>query len=288
MRRSVLFMPGNNAGMLLNADFLGADGIILDLEDAVSPAEKDAARILVRNAIRSLDYCNSEVIVRVNSLDTPYWKADLAAIVPLRPAMLLTPKINSAADVLAFDEAIAAVEQASGIPVGAVRLMPLIETALGLENAYAVASACKRVAAVLLGAEDLTADLNCKRTKGGNEIFYARGRIVSACRAAGVDCYDTPFTDVNDAEGIVADAAFARSLGFSGKAAISPRHVTAINEAFSPTEAEIRHAVEVLETIREAKAAGKGVVSLHGKMIDAPVVARAERVIADAKQLGVL
>ncbi|MEG1548652.1 MAG: CoA ester lyase [Clostridia bacterium] len=287
MRRSILFMPGNNAGMLLNADHLGADGIILDLEDAVSPFEKDSARILVRNAMRTLGYAKSDVIVRVNSLDSPFYQADLDLLVPLRPAMIMPPKVSNAADVLKFDGYISDIEASHGIPNGTIKLMPLIETALGVENAFPIASASTRVCAVLLGGEDLTADLCCKRTKGGNEIAYSRSRIVCACRAAGIDCYDTPFTDVDDLSGLQVDVQYARSLGFTGKSAISPRHVSIINDIFSPTQADIAYASEVLATIREAKAQGKGVVSLRGKMIDAPIVARANRVIADARNLGV-
>lgn len=286
MRRSMLFMPGNNAGMLLNADILGADAVILDLEDAVSPAEKDAARILVRNAIKTLGY-QCEVCVRINSIDTAFWKRDLEAIMPLRPSLIMPPKISSAQDVLTVDAYMSQLEDALGMERNTVRLIPLIETALGVENAFAIAGSSPRVAAMLLGGEDLTADLQCKRTKEGKEIFYSRSRIVVAARAAGVDCYDTPFTDVNDDEGLRADAAFAKALGFTGKSAISPRHVTSINEIFSPTKADIEYAEEVMETIRLAKEQGKGVVSLRGKMIDAPIVTRARQVLEMAEAMGV-
>ena len=165
--------------------------------------------------------------------------------------------------------------------------MPLIETALGVENAYAIASASDRVVALFLGAEDLTADLRCQRTKEGREIDYARQRLVVAARAAGVDVYDTPFTDVNDDEGIVADASYAKSLGFTGKASISPRHIDAINTVFSPTKKEILYAYEVMEAIALAKEQGKGAIALRGKMIDAPIVNRAQQTIAAAEALGI-
>jgi len=257
----------------------------LDLEDAVSPDQKDAARILVRNAIKAIGFDNVELTVRINSLDTPYWKDDLEEIVPLSPDLIMPTKVNSVADVLTLDAAIAGIEKKSGLDTGTVKLIPLIETAQGLENAAAIAAACPRVAAIFLGAEDLTADLRCPRTKEGTEIFYARSRMVSAARAAGVDVYDTPFTDVNDDEGIVRDAQFARSMGFTGKACISPRHVRAVNEAFSPTQKEIDYAYEVLEAIRQAKEQGRGAISLHGKMIDKPIVLRAEQTIAMAEAI---
>jgi len=286
MRRSMLFLPGNNPNMLINAGCLGADSVIFDLEDAVSPAEKDAARILVRNTMRYMDLSMCEVIVRINSVDTPFWKADLDAILPEKPGLILLPKASFAEDVREVDEYMESVEKRLGFEVGTVGLMPLIETALGVENSFAIASAAKRVRALFLGAEDLTADLQCKRTKEGREIEYARTRLVVAARAAGIDVYDTPFTDVNDDEGIVSDANLAKALGFTGKASISPRHVEVINQVFSPTEAEIEYAYEVVDAIRIAKEQGKGAISLRGKMIDAPIVARAERTIAMAKALG--
>ena len=285
MRRSMLFLPGNNPNMLINAASLMSDAVIFDLEDAVSPAEKDAARILVRNTMRYTDLSVCEVIVRINSVDTPYWKADIDAILPEKPSLILLPKTANASDVKTVSDYMAEVEAKFGIEIGTVGIMPLIETALGVENSFSIASA-ERVKALFLGGEDLTADLQCKRTKEGKEIEYARTRLVVAARAAGVDVYDTPFTDVNDDEGIVTDTMFAKSLGFTGKASISPRHVEVINEIFSPTIAEIDYAYEVIDAINLAKAQGKGAISLRGKMIDAPIVARAERTIAMARALG--
>ena len=286
MRRSMLFLPGNTPNMLINGSCLGSDAIIFDLEDAVSPAEKDAARLLVRNTLKYMDLGGCETIVRINSVDTAFWKYDIDTILPQRPALILLPKAGTAEDVLTADAYIGEVEEKLGFEQGTVGLMPLIETALGVENAFAIASCCPRVKALFLGAEDLTADLQCKRTKEGREIEYARTRLVVAARAAGIDVYDTPFTDVNDDVGIEADAMLAKALGFTGKASISPRHVEVINRVFSPTPAEIDYAYEVMEAIRIGKEQGKGAVALRGKMIDAPIVARAERTIEAAKQLG--
>ena len=286
MRRSMLFLPGNNPNMLINGNCLGADAVIFDLEDAVAPDEKDAARILVRNTMRYMDFCGCEIIVRINSIDTPYWKKDIDAILPYKPSLILLPKTGTAADVQEADAYLTSVEQTLGLERNSVGLMPLIETAMGVENAFAIASVAKRVKALFLGAEDLTADLQCKRTKEGREIEYARTRLVMAARAAGVDVYDTPFTDVNDDEGIEVDALLAKSLGFSGKASISPRHVEVINRVFSPTIAEIDYAYEVMEAIALAKQQGKGAIALRGKMIDAPIVMRARRTIAMAEALG--
>ena len=286
MRRSMLFLPGNNPNMLINGNCLGSDAVIFDLEDAVSPAEKDAARILVRNTMRYMDFRGCEIIVRINSIDTPYWKQDVDAILPCKPNLILLPKTGTAQDAQTADAYISEVEQKLGMEKNTVGLMPLIETAMGVENAFQIASSCSRIKALFLGAEDLTADLQCKRTKEGKEIEYARTRLVVAARAAGVDVYDTPFTDVNDDEGIWKDAQYAKALGFTGKSSISPRHVEVINAVFSPTQKDVDYAYEVMEAIATAKAQGKGAIALHGKMIDAPIVARAERTIAMAEELG--
>ena len=284
MRRSMLFLPGNSPNILLNANFLGSDSIILDLEDAVAPTEKDAARILVRNAITSLGY-TKEVIVRINPVESPYWQKDLREIIRVKPDMIMPTKVGCGADVKVVADFITQLEKEYEIEEGGVKLIPLIETALGVENAYEIASADPRVTAIFLGGEDFTADMRCKRTKEGTEIFYARSRMVLAARAAGVDVYDTPWTDVEDYDGLIEDAKFAKSLGFTGKSSISPRHIPFINEVFSPTEEEIQYARDVFDCIEKAKAEGKGVVSLRGKMIDAPIVARARQVLEAAEAI---
>lgn len=286
MRRSMLFIPGNTPNLLINGNCLGADAVIFDLEDAVSPAEKDSARILVRNTMKYLDFRGIEIIVRINSSDTDYWKKDLDEIMQYRPDLIMLPKSATADDILTVSSYMSETEKKYALADNTVKLMPLIETATGVENAYSVASACERVAAIFLGAEDLTADLRCRRTKEGKEIEYARSRLVSAARAAGVDVYDTPFTDVNDDEGIYLDAEHARSLGFTGKASISPRHVHVINEVFSPSQKDIDYAYEVMDAIRQAKEQGRGAIALHGKMIDAPIVARARQTIAMAEEMA--
>ena len=279
MRRSMLFLPGNNPNMLINGNCLGSDAVIFDLEDAVAPSQKDAARILVRNTLKYMDFRGCERIVRINSIGTPYWKEDLKQLLPYKPDLILLPKTETAEDVCKVDEYMTELGSETG-------LMALIETAWGVENAFQIATASPRLKALFLGAEDLTADLRCKRTKEGREIEYARQRLVVAARAAGVDVYDTPFTDVNDDEGIVTDATYAKALGFTGKASISPRHVEVINAVFSPTQKEIDYAYEVMEAIALAKKQGKGAIALYGKMIDAPIVNRAMQTISAAEALG--
>lgn len=285
MRRTMLFLPGNTPNMLVNGDTLGADSIILDLEDAVSPEEKDAARILVRNTLKYQRRNICEIIIRINPLDSAYWQADLDEIIPWQPALIMPTKVGCAGDVLKIAEYIENIEKKAGIEEESIGLLPLIETALGVEKAFEIAGASGRVKGIFLGGEDLTADLHCKRTKEGKEIFYARSRIVCAARACSVEAYDTPFTDVDDMQGLEKDTQLAKSLGFSGKAVISPRHVECVNALFSPTEEEIEYAYAVMEAIEEGKRQGKGVVSLRGKMIDAPIVKRAQQVLEMESQM---
>ena len=287
MRRSMLFAPGNTPNLIINSNCMGADAIIFDLEDAVAPAEKDSARLLVRNAIKYMNFSGIEIVVRINSLDTSFWKEDLNQILPSGPNIIMLPKTSSANDVSVLSTYLRGFEEKLGLELNHFKIMPLIETALGIENAYNIASSDKSVCAIFLGAEDLTADLRCKRTKEGHEIDYARSRMVMAARAAGVDVYDTPFTDVNDDDGIITDSEYAKSLGFTGKASISPRHLDAINTVFSPSIADIKYAYEVMDAIELAAAQGRGAIALRGKMIDAPIVARAKNTIEMAETIGI-
>ena len=286
MRRSMLFLPANSPNMVVNGGVLGADSLIFDLEDAVSPDEKDAARDLLHSALEALDFGRCERVVRINGLDTPYWRLDLEAVIPIGPELIMLPKTGGGEDIRQLDRALTELESAHGLTPGRTGIIALLETAAGVENAFAAASASPRVKALFLGAEDLTADLRCQRTREGAEILYARGRLVCAARAAGVEVYDTPFTDVNDLEGLERDAAFAKGLGFTGKACISPAHVSAVNRMFSPSRKEIDYAREVFEAIERGRRQGKGAVSLRGKMIDAPIVARAKLVLEAAAELG--
>lgn len=286
MLRSLLFLPGNDPNMLVNGDVLGADGIIFDLEDAVAPDQKDAARVLVRNVLGFLDYSRVAVIVRINPIDSGVcWQKDLDEIVPLKPDMIMPTKVGGPEDIKIVSDYIGVIEGKHGLTRGTVKLLPLIETARGIENAGGIAAADGRISAIFLGAEDLTADMRCKRTPEGGEISYARSRVVIAARAAGVEPIDTPFTDINDDEGIKTDALLAKSLGFSGKAAISPRHVEVINHVFSPSPEEIEYAGEVMAAIKRSEALGRGAVSLRGKMIDKPVAVRAARILEMAGRL---
>jgi citrate lyase subunit beta / citryl-CoA lyase len=287
LRRTMLFMPGNNPGMLQNAAILGADSIILDLEDAVSIPEKDSARILVREAIKHVDYSNVEVVVRVNPLDNEFGAVDVDTIARVKPDTLMVPKADEV-EIKLVDDMLNKIEKEEGFEEGSIKIIPLVETAFGLENVYNIIMASNRVTAILLGGEDLTADLGIKRTKEGEEIFYARNKVATACKALKVDSIDTPFTDINDYEGLEKDTARAKSLGLTGKAAINPRQIDTIHAVFAPSEAEIKHALRILDAMVEAKKEGKGVFSVDGKMVDAPVINRAITTVELAKRLQLI
>ncbi|SJZ86496.1 HpcH/HpaI aldolase/citrate lyase family protein [Garciella nitratireducens] len=287
LRRSMLFMPGNNPGMLQNAGILGADSVILDLEDAVSINEKDAARILVRNAVKDIDFYGTEVVVRVNPLSTDFGLEDIKEIAPVKPDALMVTKATEE-DVRTVSDILTRIEKEEGLEQKSIKIFPLIETAYGLEHIHTIIESSDRVIGILLGAEDLTADLGIKRTRDGEEIFYARSKVAAACKAHGIAAIDTPFSDMDDVEGFCRDVEKAKSLGLTGKAAINPRQVEPIHEIFAPSQEEITHAQRVIQAMEQAKKEGKGVFSLDGKMVDAPIIARAETTIKKAKLAGLL
>ena len=282
LRRTMLFMPGNNPGMLQNGGVFGADALILDLEDAVAPQEKDAARLLVAQALKTVDYGTSEKVVRINPLDT-FACRDIKAIVPCRPDALLVPKVERPEDIVEVARQVAAAEKPGQMPV---KLIALLETPAGIAESYRIAKADGRVVALAFGAEDYTAALGAKRTKAGTEIFSARTTVVNSAAAAGIQSIDTPFTDVNDREGLLADTELAKRLGFKGKLSINPRQLDDIHKVFNPSSQDIAWAARVIKAIRKAEAEGSGVASLDGKMVDAPIVARAERILYLARLLG--
>ncbi len=283
LRRTMLFVPGNNPGMLRDAHIYGADSIMLDLEDSVTINEKDAARLLVYHALKNIDYGNTEVIVRVNSLSTPYGREDYEAIVRATPNAIRMPKTETARDVQAADALISEIEQKAGMEQGTVKLFAAIESAKGVLNAQQIADASKRLIGIALGAEDFVTDLKTSRSKEGIELLTARCMILFAARAAGIDAIDTVFSDINDEAGLEAEVKLIKQLGFDGKSIINPRQIEIINKAFIPSKEEILKSQAIIKACREAEQKGSGVTSLNGKMIDKPVVARAQRVLAMAE-----
>lgn len=281
LRRAMMFMPGNNPAMLQNAGIYGADTVIFDLEDAVAISEKDAARHLVHNAIKYLQF-PCEVAVRINHIQTPFGLEDLRVVLPAKPDLIRLPKAESADDIKAIDDIISRVEQECGFENGSIRMMAAIETAKGLMRAYEIATASPRMVALAIGGEDFIADLRTSRSKEGTELFVARSQLLLAARAAGIAAIDSVFTDVNDEESFIAETRMIKGLGFDGKSVINPRQIRLVQEIFTPTQKEVMHAERVLAAYKDALARNSGVIALDGKMIDTPIVTRAERVLAYA------
>ncbi|UTY24009.1 HpcH/HpaI aldolase/citrate lyase family protein [Treponema denticola] len=285
-RRSMLFMPGNNPGMLVSADILGADSIIYDLEDAVSLDEKDSARTLVRNALSFLKFTYSEITVRINPIDSPYWEKDLEAIIPVLPDGIVIPKASVDA-VHSVEQKINEIKKAHNITKNFSFLM-LVESARGIMDVNSIAKASSLIQGLLLGGEDYSVDMGIQRTRLSKELEYARFSLTTAAHAYGLDSLDTPFTDVEDFEGLRLDTAFSKSIGFSGRLVINPRQVEEIHKIFSPSSAEIERAEAILQAAEEAKQKGLGVFSFKGKMVDLPVIKRAQALYDSAKNWGLI
>ncbi|PIF02625.1 MAG: hypothetical protein CR965_00425 [Paludibacter sp.] len=278
-RRSMLYIPGNNPAMVQQAGVYGCDAVLLDLEDAVALNQKDAARILVRNMIKTVNFYDTEVCVRVNNIHTPFGLADLEEIVPLQPDNIRFPKTESVEDVKEFMEVVERIEKEHGIENPTMTIHVMIETAKGVANVYEIAGSHPRIDAITIGGQDLTADMGIVKTPDGVGIDYARKRIVMAGKAHGLDVLDTVFADVNDEEGLKEETEYIKKVGFAGKALINPRQIDPIHEVFNPTEKEIRKSYRVYSEYIKNKKAGIGVFAIDGKMVDAPVVQRAITVL---------
>jgi len=284
-RRSRLYLPGNEPKYFLNASQHNPDAIILDLEDSVAPPAKDAARLLVRNALRAVDFGQCERMVRINQGDRGL--ADLDAVVPQNVHVILIPKVESADQVKAADARAERVRRTAGLESPCF-LMPIIESALGCFNALAIATASPNVVALTIGLEDYTADLGAQRTPEGRESFWARQVVLNATRAAGVTPIDTVFSDFSDMEGLRQACLEAKALGFEGKGCIHPRQVPVVHEAFAPSSEEIEKAKRIVLAFEDAERRGLGVVALGSKMVDPPVVKRALRTVQMAEALTLL
>ncbi|OIP82803.1 MAG: hypothetical protein AUK44_06875 [Porphyromonadaceae bacterium CG2_30_38_12] len=278
-RRTMLYIPGNNPAMLLHGGVYGADSLLLDLEDAVALNQKDAARILVRNMLKTVDYYGAEVCVRVNHLDTPFGMDDLNEIVPLQPNAIRYPKTETIEELDRLVQVITEIEDRHGLPHDKMKIHIMIETALGVQNVFEIAKFCKRVDAITIGGQDLTADMNIKNTKDGAGIDLARKMIVMAAKANKIDAIDTVFVDVDNEEDLRIETQYIKELGFNGKAVINPRQIDIVHEVFTPTEEEIRKAYRIIKEFNRNKALGIGVFAVDGKMVDAPVLTRANYVL---------
>jgi len=284
-RFSRLYLPGNSPSMMINAGIHIPNGIILDLEDSVAPAKKAEAQLLVRNALRQVNFYGAERMVRINQF--PGGLKDLKYIVPHNVHLLLIPKCEDATQIKEIESEITRINEQYNIK-RSIFLMPIIESALGIEMAFEIAQASGNIVAMAIGLEDYTADLGVKRTNEANESLYARTRLVNVCKAAGIQPIDSVFSDVADMEGLLKNVKVSKSLGFEGMGCIHPRQIQVIHEGFAPEAEEIEKAKKIVNAFLDAGEKGLGVVSLGTKMIDPPVVKRAERTLNLAINLGLL
>ncbi|MFC4760373.1 citrate (pro-3S)-lyase subunit beta [Fructobacillus durionis] len=283
LRRTMMFVPGNNPGLIKDAGIFGVDSIMFDLEDAVNMNEKDSARYLVYEALQTFDYGNAELVVRINGLDTPFYENDIKAMVKAGIDVIRLPKTESADMVHELENLVEAAEKEFGREVGSTHLMAAIESAMGVVNAYEIASASDRMIGIALSAEDYTTDMKTHRYPDGRELSYARNAILHAARAAKIAAFDTVFTNLDDEEGFIRETEYIHQLGFDGKSLINPRQIAPVNKVYQPTQKEIINAQNVMAAIEEAKRKGSGVIAMNGQMVDRPVVLRAERVMMLAK-----
>ncbi|MBP2033064.1 citrate lyase subunit beta/citryl-CoA lyase [Clostridium algifaecis] len=287
LRRTMMYVPGNNPGMIKDAQIYGADSLMFDLEDSVSLNEKDTARFLVYNALKTIDYEGTETVVRINGLDTPFGIEDLEAIVRAQPDVIRLPKTETAQDILDVEKEIARIEKEAGIEVGTTKMMAAVESAIGVLNAYDIATASPRLMGIAIGAEDFVTNLKTTRSPEGIELLAARSQIVLAARAAGIYCFDTVYSDVNNEEGFANETKLIKQLGFDGKSVINPRQIDPVHEIYTPSEKEINKSIRVIRAAEDAKKRGSGVVSLNGKMVDKPIIERAQRALMLAEAAGI-
>ena len=288
LRRTMLYVPGNNPGMIRDSGIYPADCVMFDLEDSVAVTEKDSARFLIHEALRTLDLTQKEYLVRINSLESGLGTEDLEAIVPSGKVAVRLPKTETAQDVLDCEREIARIEAKHGLPPGITPMMAAVESALGVLHAKEIATASKRLIGIAIGAEDYVTDLKTTRSSDGTELLFGRSMVLLAARAAGIDAIDTVYSDVNNEDGLREEVSLIKQLGFDGKSIINPRQIGVVHQIYTPTQKEIDHALAVVEAIKDAQLKGSGVISLNGKMIDRPIVLRAQRTIRIAVAVGLL
>lgn len=280
LRRTMLYLPGNNPGMLIDAKIYGSDSIMIDLEDSIALSEKDSARILTYNAIKQLDFSGIEVVVRINGLDTEFGKKDIEAMVSAGVDVIRLPKTETAQDVLDVEALVEEFEKKYGRPVGSTGLMAAIESPLGVVNAYSIATSSSRLIGIALGAEDYVTNMKTSRTLEGTELLVARSQILIAARAAGIYALDTVFSDVSNPEGFRNEVEHIKQLGFDGKSVIHPSQIDIVHDVYMPTEKEVDNASRILIAVTEAEKKGLGVITVNGKMVDKPIIERARRIIS--------
>lgn len=288
LRRSLLYVPGNMPSMLQNIPIFACDCVMIDLEDAVPYSEKDAARVLVRNFLENYKDHNKEIFVRINDLSTEWWRDDLDMVLPAMPDGIRLPEANNPELVETLDTMLTEYEEELGLEIGYFKILPSIESAEGVINCIRTARSSSRLIGLAFGAEDYTASLEIERTKAGEELFTARARVVWACKAAGIEAIDTIFPDASDMDALRIETERIKGLGFSGKSLVNPRQIEVIHEVFAPKQKDVDYALEVVDAIQRAREMGTGVISLHGKMIDKPIVKRAVTTLKVAQAYGLI
>jgi citrate lyase beta subunit len=276
-RKTVLFMPGDSLRKIEKATQSEVDSIVMDLEDGVAFNQKEAARQVTAEALRTLFFGRREKLVRLNP---PEEGRDITVTFPAHPDGYVIPKAETAAQVVAIDQLLAEAEAAHGLPIGSTALLAIIETALGVMNLKEIATASQRLQALIFGAEDLASSIGAIRTPESWEVFYGRSAVVTAAAAYQLEAIDMVYFDLHNLTGLEAECRLARQLGYGGKCAIHPRQVEVINRAFAPTESEIAQAQRLLQAFAEHQAAGSGAFAFDGKMVDRPVIRAAEKVLA--------
>ena len=286
LRRTMIFLSAEKPGLIKDPLIYGADSLMLDLEDAVAENQKDAARFSLYHALKTVDYGDTEVIVRINGLDTPHWREDVRVCVAAGADGVRIAKCESAGDVIAVEKAVEAAEEEFHKEKGRTLLMAALESPKGILNAQEIAAASGRMFGIAISGGDLRRTMQVSPVRGGVELNTARGLVVLAARAAGVQCFDTVFTDLNDEEGFRAEVLLDKQMGFDGKSLVNPRQIAAVHEIYAPSEKEITAAEKIVRAVRENAAKGVGVFTVDGKMIDIAFLPGAERTIALAKACG--
>ena len=286
LRRTMIFLSAQKPGLIKDPLIYGADSLMLDLEDAVAENQKDAARFSLYHALKTVDYGDTEVIVRINGLDTPHWREDVRVCVAAGADGVRIAKCESAGDVIAVEKAVEAVEEEFRKEKGRTLLMAALESPKGILNAQEIAAASERMFGIAISGGDLRRTMQVSPVRGGVELNTARGLVVLAARAAGVQCFDTVFTDLNDEEGFRAEVLLDKQMGFDGKSLVNPRQIAAVHVIYAPSEKEITAAEKIVRAVRENSAKGVGVFTVDGKMIDIAFLPGAERTIALAKACG--
>ena len=286
LRRTMIFLSAQKPGLIKDPLIYGADSLMLDLEDAVAENQKDAARFSLYHALKTVEYGDTEVIVRINGLDTPHWREDVRVCVAAGADGVRIAKCESAGDVIAVEKAVEAAEEEFRKEKGRTLLMAALESPKGILNAQEIAAASGRMFGIAISGGDLRRTMQVSPVRGGIELNAARGLVVLAARAAGVQCFDAVFTDLNDEEGFRAEVLLDKQMGFDGKSLVNPRQIAAVHEIYAPSEKEITAAEKIVRAVRENSAKGVGVFTVDGKMIDIAFLPGAERTIALAKACG--